>query len=195
MYVPALFEDDPDMIAEQVLRWPFATVFTAASLGPYATHVPLILVGGDRLVGHLARANPHHQDLCGPVLAVFHGPAALVRSEWYTEPEKHVPTWNYLAVHATGTAHLLSDPIEALNLAMSWFQPPEQLPTGRPERDALLASLSRAIVAFEIRVTRWEAKAKLSQNRTPEDRERVTQTLEASPDSADRAVAAEMRKR
>jgi transcriptional regulator len=195
MYVPSLFAEDPERVAEHVRSWPFSTVFTSGALGPYATHVPLLMTAPARLVGHVARANPHHQDFGGPVLAVFHGPHALVRSDWYGEPDKHVPTWNYLAVHATGTVRVLPDPYEALDLAMSTFQAPERVPSGREERDRLLASLSKAIVAFEIEVVRWEAKAKLSQNRSPEDRRRVHAHLEGSPDPLEQAVAQEMEKR
>jgi transcriptional regulator len=195
MYVPSLYAEAPERIADHVRTWPFATVFTQGELGPYATHLPLVLTSPTRLVGHLARANPHHQDFGGPVLAVFHGPHALVRSDWYGEPEKHVPTWNYLAVHATGTIRILPDPVEALDLAMSTFQAPERVPTGREERDQFLMALSRAIVAFEIEVSRWEGKAKLSQNRSPEDQQRVREQLAASTEPLDRAIAQEMRKR
>ena len=199
MYVPSLFADDPALISEHVRRWPFATVFTSGAAGPQASHVPLVLAAPDRLVGHLARANPHADDLsvdlpC-PILAVFHGPHAFVSSNWYQEPDKHVPTWNYLALHATGSACCLSDPTEALDLAMATLQPPDRVPSGHASRDAFLASLSRAIVAFEIRVHRWEGKAKLSQNRSPDDRERVRLALAASSDPMDQQVADEMSER
>jgi transcriptional regulator len=51
------------------------------------------------------------------------------------------------------------------------------------------------IVAFEIAVTRIEAKFKLSQNRTQTEQENVIQSLGASADSAISAVADLMRKR
>lgn len=192
MYVPSHFAEDPERIAEHLKRWPFAVVFTSGSLGPYATHVPLVLAGPRRLVGHVARANPHHRDLSGPGLAVFSGPHALVRSDWYDAPEQHVPTWNYLAIHAVGTLRVLPDPAEVLDQLMSTLQPSEQAPSSSAERERLLQGLSRAIVAFELLVERFEAKAKLSQNHSPENRARVQAALLATGDPMDAAVAREM---
>jgi transcriptional regulator len=51
------------------------------------------------------------------------------------------------------------------------------------------------IVAFEINVTRIEAKFKLSQNRTRTEQENVIQALGASSDSAISGVADLMRQR
>jgi transcriptional regulator len=51
------------------------------------------------------------------------------------------------------------------------------------------------IVAFEIAITRTEAKFKLSQNRTRVEQENVIQALGASPDSAVSGVAQLMRDR
>jgi transcriptional regulator len=51
------------------------------------------------------------------------------------------------------------------------------------------------IVAFEIKVTRMEAKFKLSQNRSKVEQENVIQALGASPDSAVSGVAELMRQR
>ena len=195
MYVPSHFSEDPARVAEHVRSWPFAIVFTSGSLGPQASHVPLLLAGPQRLVGHVARANPHHRDLCGPGLAVFSGPHALVRSDWYTEPDKHVPTWNYLAVHASGTLRTLDDPTEVMDLLMSALQDGARVPSGREERDGYLQRLMPAIVAFELQVERFEAKAKLSQNHRPEERARVRAALEASGDPMDAAVAREMERR
>src|SRR5581483_7236234 len=62
------------------------------------------------LLGHVARANPHWRELEGrEVLAVFSGPHAYVSPTWY-EAADVVPTWNYVAVHASGTARLVDDP-------------------------------------------------------------------------------------
>ena len=192
MYVPRQFaESDPERVRRSVDAWPFATLFTAGTLGPFASHVPL-LRDGDRLVGHLARANPQVGELGGTVLCVFHGPHAMIRSDWYASPAVQVPTWNYAAVHATGTARVLEDPLPVIDRLMQRFQPTERIPSGEGERDRFVAGLARAIVAFEVRVERWEGKVKLSQNRDPEDRRRVREALRARGDPDDLAVAAWM---
>ena len=53
----------------------------------------------------------------------------------------------------------------------------------------------RGIVGFEIPLTRLEAKAKLSQNRSEADRAGVIAALEASGRAADSELAATMRAR
>ncbi len=194
MYVPKSFALPPDAAAEHVRASPFAVLFTSGRLGPYASHVPLLLDGPDRLIGHLARANPQVEDLDGQALAVFAGPHAFVSSRWYAEPERHVPTWNYTAVHATGAVRRLEDPLPALAALMAAFQPEDPIPSGDVGRDELVEKLARAVVAFELRVERWDGKAKLSQNRSPEDAERVRDALaRGGPEAA--AVAERMPRR
>src|SRR5207237_8989694 len=53
----------------------------------------------------------------------------------------------------------------------------------------------RGIVGIEIVVTRLEGKAKLSQNRTPEDQAAVIEALANASDPSSREVAAAMRAR
>lgn len=116
MYVPPAFRPHDDAeIFTVIERYPFATLATASPHGPPTlTHLPLLL---DRhrgphgtLIGHLARANPH----CGllaegaATTVVFHGPHAYITPTWYAE-EPSLPTWNYIAVHATGGSHLVED--------------------------------------------------------------------------------------
>jgi transcriptional regulator len=216
MYVPEHFaERDPELIEDYVRRWPFATLFTAGALGPvspapgplgpvspapgplgpWASHVPLVLDADGDLVGHLARANPQCADLEGPVLAVFAGPHAFVSSRVYERPEHQVPTWNYVAVHARGRGEVLADPLPALDLLMASMQPEDRVPSGEDDRDRYLQRLSAGIVAFRIRDVAWTAKAKLSQNRSAADQQRVVEALAASEDPGDRAVAELMRAR
>ncbi|MBW8894545.1 MAG: FMN-binding negative transcriptional regulator, partial [Burkholderiales bacterium] len=46
-----------------------------------------------------------------------------------------------------------------------------------------------AIVGFRIRVTRWELKLKMSQNRAAVERQRIREALAASDRAEDRATA------
>jgi transcriptional regulator len=65
---------------------------------------------------------------------------------------------------------------------------PDPWQLDRLEREYYAEQL-REIVAFEFRVERLTAKAKLSQNRTAADRERVIAALCASADPLDRDTA------
>jgi transcriptional regulator len=192
MYVPSYAAvPELEQVRAHARSWPFATLVTSGSLGLFATHVPL-LVDGDRLIGHLARANPHLVDLDGPALAIFHGPHAFVRSDWYAEPTRQVPTWNYLAVHATGTARTLREPADvlaALAALMAAMQP-----DGVPPDPGYVEKLAKGVVAIELAVERWEGKAKLSQNKGPEDRERVMAALAERAEDQDLAVLAHMKR-
>ena len=81
---------------------------------PMATRLP-VLWQDDRLVLHMAIANPHWRTINdqAPTLAVVTGPEAYISPTWYASKAKHgrvVPTWNYSAVHFTGFATVHRDP-------------------------------------------------------------------------------------
>jgi transcriptional regulator len=193
MATPPLFQMSRDASVAWVAENPFAVLFTSGATGPMASHVPLVGWGPDRLVGHVSRGNPQVDALDGEALAVFSGPHAAVSSRWYGAPEAHVPTWNYVAVHAAGVVRRLDDPLPALAALMARMQPGDPVPSGDAERDALVARMAGGIVAFEMVVTRWEGKAKLSQNRSRGDAERVATALDARGGPGDVGVAAAMR--
>ena len=123
MYIPTSFrEDDLPTLHAYLDAHPLAALVTAVE-GPanlYATHLPLVLersVGSlGTLRGHLARANPHARQLvtgAAQALVLFSGPDAYITPNWYPLKAEHgrvVPTWNYVAVHAFGTAVLRDDP-------------------------------------------------------------------------------------
>lgn len=163
MYVPRSFSAPDDAARALIRARPFATVVTVDGGAPFASHLPLVLVGEDRLVGHMARANPQWRHFgAGEVLAIFHGPHAYVSPTWYASAGQ-VPTWNYAVVHAYG-APAIVDGAAALAPLVEAFEA-----AWRPG-DAELARLVPAIVGFELRVTRIEAKWKVGQNREPADR-------------------------
>jgi transcriptional regulator len=153
------------------------------------------------LRGHVARANPHSALIDSKrQTVVFTGPNAYVSPDWYADPEQ-VPTWNYLAVHVEGIARVIPDAagvdavLEELSdehegrrrdLEDGQFWKLSKLPAEK------LASLRKALVAFEISIERLEFKAKLSQNKDAADFANVMAKL-MQGDEMQRAVAEAMR--
>lgn len=186
MYVPKHFAvNDPAWIAAFIDEHRFATLVTVLDGVPFATHLPLVYDPRSgphgTLLGHVARANPHWRTLDVEQLAIFTGPHAYVSPTWYEAAGPAVPTWNYTAVHAYGRARILEEASEVRALLVRLTDREEsgfERPYTVDAQDAdYLEHMMRQIVAFELPIERLEAKAKLSQNRTPEERERVAAAL------------------
>lgn len=190
MYVPRSFAQDRDAALALVRARPFATVVTVDGGVPFASHLPLLL-DGEVLVGHMARANPQwrHFDGRGDALAIFHGPHAYISPTWYAAPG-HVPTWNYAVVHVYGAPRVVEDGAAALARIVEAFEPtPWRIGDVASDR---LGALLQAIVAFEIPITRIEAKWKVGQNRTPAEAASAAEALRAQGGEDATAVAAMM---
>ena len=204
MYLPHVFESAPAVTRELLRAHPFATVVgPSRDDAPEIVHVPLLVDGPEegpidalRLSGHVARANPFARLVASEaaVTAVFHGPDSYVSASFYGEPHEQVPTWNYAVVHVRGRLRPLDD--AALTAQLTTMAERFERGTVRWQPDQLevkfFADLRRAIVGFAIDVVDVQAKLKLSQNRSPADRERVERALGASDQPREREVAALM---
>ena len=201
LYVPKHFAIRDRSAAARLLHdHPFATLVTPSPSEPFVTHLPLIFVADGEhgtLHGHFARANPHvgaaeHADS----LAIFHGPHAYVTPSWYTDPAGAVPTWNYAVVHAHGRIELARDPEQTravVDMLVERFESEREQPWKLGLTGARLDAMINAIVGFRITLARIDVKLKLSQNRSPEDRERVTAGLAGEGYADASATAAWMR--
>jgi transcriptional regulator len=175
--------------------------FGVVEVGEERTPIPFVL---DRDAGpfgrvrfHVARANPIASRLDGARASLLVvGPHRYVSPAWYASRSEHVPTWNYLVVVGEGIARRL-DRDETLaqvrDLALAHEEgedpwSPDELEPGL--RDDLL----RGIVAFAMPLDVLVGKAKCSQNREREDRDRVLARLEASPDPGDARLLRWMRR-
>lgn len=202
MYVPAAFQvTDPDRLAQFMAEHSFATVITQHAGVPFASHLPLLYEREPgphgMLVGHLAKANPQWQGAADqpdgiPVLAVFHGPHTYISPTWYGEPNT-VPTWNYVAVHATGRLRLIQDNqrlLQLLTKTVNNYEANQSKPWRLEDQDqAFIEKLLAGIVGFEIAIGRLEGKWKLNQNQSAVRRERVIEVLELSQRNDDQQVA------
>ncbi|MGZ3688373.1 MAG: FMN-binding negative transcriptional regulator [Bdellovibrionota bacterium] len=195
MYLPKHFEPAERELALKVIREnPFATVITTTNGVANANHYPLFLEG-DKLVGHLARANPQWKELSGTATAIFHGPDCYVTPTWYVSP--NVPTWNYAVVHCSGPARLIEDAKELTDLlsrATDFFEKDEKSPWRFRIPDDLEGdALTKAIVGFEITVENFDAKFKLSQNRNEADLAGVFKGLAKRQDGGSKSVLSLMK--
>ena len=176
MYVPKHFaQGDRTHLLTVMREHAFATVFASVDGEPFATHAPVrVDEVGDGVVieGHVATMNPHARSLAGGTrtMVVFHGPHTYVSPTLY-KSEGRVPTWNYIAVHATGPAETIDDPLEKHALLQRLIA--EHEPSFNATFDAFDArhrdGLLRAITGFRIVVDKLEGKFKLGQHRLADD--------------------------
>lgn len=198
MYTPQSFvESDLAKLHSCIEQNSFATLVTTGTSGPTASHLPLLL---DResgpngtIIGHLAKANPQWRNLDdSEALVIFQGPHAYISPGWMQE-QNVVPTWNYVAVHATGKVVIEHDPGKLLDIVRQYVDfyesslpVPWQLDTVDPE---FTESLLQAIVGFSIEITTLEGKWKLNQNHSEERRQRIIHGLQRQPDASSHLIA------
>lgn len=162
--------------------------------GPFATNLPLILSRERRtLTGHIARANDHARALLrqeSPPLAIFQGPSSYVTASWY--PQRDMPpTIYYTAVHCYGTITFQDDHQlrNALQELTRLYEDP--IPNGWRTTDIPETDITRrlpAILGFEFRIDRLEAKFKLGQDEPKTDAMRVAERLLASDEPRTRML-------
>lgn len=193
MYIPAENQwNDRAAIVDFMRRQNFAVMLTAGADGMQATHLPFV-VEEDKtaliLHAHLARANPQANAIAAgaETLVIFSGPHAYISPRHYDRADS-VPTWNYLAVHAYGSAALVIDKEEgfqSLERLMAGSEPGYE-PHWAGVSEKYKEGLYRGIVPFKINVTRLEAKAKMSQNKNEAEHRRIIGDLLQSDDTAAR---------
>ena len=183
MYVPSLFaEDRPDEIQAIInscsLPILVSTLKEADGVRLNATHLPLML-DGERLVGHIARANRQWQLLDTTVesMAIFSGVDGYVSPSFYAtkqETGRVVPTWNYEAVHAYGRLEVIQDTskiLEVVTRLTNKYEGVRQKPWKVSDApDDYVATQLKNIVALVLHITKLIGVRKLSQNKTPADR-------------------------
>ncbi|HEY0322361.1 MAG TPA: FMN-binding negative transcriptional regulator [Pyrinomonadaceae bacterium] len=181
-------EEDREKLYAFMRNYGFATLVTVKDEAPRATHLPFMVeMEGERitLYAHMAKANDQWRDFSEEreLLVIFQEPHAYVSPGHY-ETAHNVPTWNYVAVHVYGHAEILEKNEEKLELLErlihehdeNYFRAWKELPD-----DYINAKLS-GIVAFRIDAKRIEARFKLSQDRTAQERANIIDAFATNDD-------------
>ena len=150
----------------------FGILAVAGEAAPLVSHVPFLLAeDGASLELHLVRSNPIARALAAPVPAriAVSGPDGYVSPDWYGIPDQ-VPTWNYVAVHLTGTleARPQDELRELLDRQSSFYEArlAPKAPWSAAKMDpGALARMMRMILPCRMRIDTVDGTWKLSQNK------------------------------
>lgn len=208
MYVPPPNSVEAEDAVAMIRAASFGHLVSMTDSGLVSTGLPVLIdMVGTQLVlhAHLARANPHWKSLQGAeALVIFPVTDAYVSPAWYrskADDPRVVPTWNYEVVHVHGTVAVHDDPTWTREMVTNLTNvhernrhdhddAPEWAVSDAP--DDFVSRQLRAIVGIEIAIDRIEAKRKLSQNRSADDREGVIEGLESQLRVEAEPVAAAM---
>lgn len=181
MYPPPYHQtqDQQKMIAV-MKAFPFAMLVSAKDGAPFVTHIPIIYNDETgKLVAHIDKFNPQVATLIdgAEVTVVFKGPDTYISPSVYTT--KQLPTWNYIIVHVTGTITLINDPEAAKDtmVAMTKYLEGAEQKFVLEKDNKRMKRAVNYIQAFDISITHWDGKLKLSQDKIEQDQENAKQEL------------------
>ncbi|KJJ37894.1 FMN-binding negative transcriptional regulator [Aequorivita vladivostokensis] len=181
MYPPPHHQShDIEKMISVLKHFPLGMLVTAKDGKPFVTHIPFIYnETSKKLVAHLDRSNPQMGTLKdgAEVTVVFKGPDTYISPSIYTTPQ--LPTWNYIIVHVTGKLQLINEPeaIKQTMVDMTKFLEGKERNFILKQDDPRMERLIDYIQAFEIEITNWEGKFKLSQDKNSQDFENAKEEL------------------
>lgn len=172
-------KDIQKMIA-LIQQYPLAMLVSAKGGTPFITHIPIIYnKTNGRLVAHIDKYNPQVTTLVdgAEVTVVFKGPDTYISPSVYTTTQ--LPTWNYIIVHVTGTITQINHPEEAKEtmIAMTSFLEGTNPKYTLEKNNTRMDSAVKYIQAFDIAITNWEGKFKLSQDKNKKDQAAAKEAL------------------
>ncbi|VXB55572.1 FMN-binding negative transcriptional regulator [Frigoribacterium sp. 9N] len=201
-HTPTFVLSDVDEVKRLIHENPWATIVSHTAAGLVASHYPVVLEQDDAdpgaivLVSHVGRPDERSHELGEhEVMVIVQGPHGYVSPGWYPA-EQIVPTWNHVTAHLWGTPEILSDDenFRVLGELVDHFERVMPEPSTLTLDDEGSRRVAKGTVGIRLRVTRFDARAKLSQNKAPEVVDRIVDELEHGEHYAQPALAAEMRR-
>ena len=163
-------DEDINHMIEVIKTYPLATLISVKDNQPLVTHLPLVYENR-KLIGHIDIYNPHAQLLKNgtDVTIIFAGPECYISPSIYSTTQ--LPTWNYIKVHLKGTVKAVESKAalkQSLITMTEFLEAPKHDYVLEPKNPRLDRNLDY-IEMFEISITHWEGKFKLSQDKKPSD--------------------------
>ena len=175
----------------------FGILAVSGTQEPMLSHIPFrINDAGDAIDLHLVRSNPIARALKTPLPAkiAVSGADGYISPDWYGV-EDQVPTWNYIAVHLSGSLERRpqDDMRDLLDRQSAHFEnqlvpkPPWIIAKMSPD---VLDRMMRQIVPFRMTIAAIEGTLKLNQNKADDVRLRAADHVDAFGIGRDTATLA-----
>lgn len=184
-HTPRYLMTDPAEVKRLIRQNPWATFVSPARAGLVASHYPALLeedAEGITILTHFGRPDDIlHEVGEHELLVIIQGPHDYVSPSWYS-PGDLVPTWNHVTAHLYGTPEILSEEENYAMLSTLTDHFERHHPGGRrlDEDEAATRRAAKGTVGLRIPIVRFDARAKLSQNKSDAVRANVTTHLEAN---------------
>ena len=178
-HTPRYLMTDPLEVKRVIRGNAWATFVTHTSNGLVASHYPVILDESQDdeivIVSHFGRPDEESHELGQhEVLVIIQGPHDYVSSSFY-EDDDFVPTWNHVTAHLYGVPEVLSDDenFEMLSKLTDHFEHHFEGGRSLSEHEEKARQTAKGTVGLRMRVTRFDARAKLSQNKADVVKDRI----------------------
>ena len=163
-------DDDINHMIDVIKAYPLATLISVEHNQALITHLPLVYEDG-KLIGHIDIYNPQAALLKGnnDVTLIFAGPECYISPSIYATTQ--LPTWNYIKIHLKGKVKAIESKAalkQSLITMTEFLEAPHHKYVLKPDNPRLDKNLDY-IEMFEIEITNWEGKFKLSQDKKPSD--------------------------
>jgi len=198
-HTPTYVLTDPDEVKRLIRENPWATIVSTTANGLVASHYPVVLeedAEGISIVSHVGRPDEKLHELGQhEILVIIQGPHGYISPGWYANSE-FVPTWNHVTAHLYGTPEILDDAenFRVLDDLVDYFEKQLPDPVSLDIDENSARRIAKGTVGIRLRVTRFDARLKLSQNKSPEVVDRIVAALETPGPFASSALAAEMKR-
>jgi len=194
-HTPRYLMTDPEEVKRLIRNNPWATFVSATSNGLVASHYPLLLdesATDITVLSHFGRPDDELHELGQhQMMVIIQGPHDYVSPSWYA-PGDLVPTWNHVTAHLYGTPVILDEDENYTVLCQLTDHFERHQPQGRNllDDEAATRRAAKGTAGLRLRVDRFDARSKLSQNKTEDVRDNITSRLAAE----NPALADEMRR-
>jgi transcriptional regulator len=198
-YTPDYMLLDEVEVKRLIRENPWASIVSNTARGLVASHYPVVLeedADGISIVSHVGRPDERSHELGEhEVLVIIQGPHGYISPGWY-ETEAYVPTWNHVTAHLYGRPEILPDDenFAVLSNLVDHFEKRLPDPVSLAPYEHLARKVAAGTVGIRIRITRFDARLKLSQNQSAEVASRIVEALETDGPYRSDALAGEMRR-
>ena len=198
-HTPTYVITDPEEVKRLIRENAWATFVSNPASGLVASHYPIVLEEdeeGISIVSHVGRPDEQSHELGQhEMLMIVQGPHGYISPSWY-EGHSFIPTWNHVTAHLYGVPEILSDDenFRVLDDLVNHFEAPMAEPVSLEIDETYARRIAKGTVGIRLRVIRFEARLKLSQDKPDNVMNSVLAALESDGPYNSPTLAAEMRR-